>query len=62
MHHAVNTVFVGSGITFTFYRLMFTFKTARRICRYHNDCIVLDTEMENNINDQENSKSDADGV
>ena len=43
MHHVVNTVSAGPGITF---------KEGRE---KHADTSVLDTEMENNINDQENS-------
>ena len=43
MHHVVNTVSAGPGITFTEGR------------EEHADTSVLDTEMENNINDQENS-------
>ena len=43
MHHVVNTVSAGPGITFTEGR------------EEHADTSVLDTEMENNINDEENS-------
>ena len=44
MYHAVNTVSMGSGMTFYEGR------------EDASDTIVLGTEMENNINDQENSK------
>ena len=43
MHHVVNTVSAGPGITF------------KEGTKEHADTSVLDTEMENNINDQENS-------
>ena len=43
MHHVVNTVSAGPGITFIEGR------------EEHEDTSVSDTEMENNINDQENS-------
>ena len=49
MHHAVNTLFVGSGIT--------SDKTGGPVYT-----TVLDTEMEININDQENNKNDVECV
>ena len=57
MHHAVNAVFVESHITYLSPFNFFMFKNGTEDLQ-----IPLDTEMEHNVTDQENSKNDADCV